>query len=79
MTADAPQALACEAMEDKESMKNLTSIKLTLSQSLTKAQEKISVLSKQLQELHAQARTKTPTTEKPVLENKTRDTKLKCY
>ena len=44
MTADAPQALACEEMEDKESMTNLIRIKLTLSQSLTQAQETISLL-----------------------------------
>ena len=34
-TADALQALACAAMEDKEAILNLTSINLTLSQSLT--------------------------------------------
>ena len=50
-TADALQALACAAMEDKEAMENLTSINLTLFQSLNQAQETILVLSKQLQAL----------------------------
>ena len=59
-TVDALQALACAAMEDKEAMANLTSINLTLSQSLTQAQETILVLSKQLQALQVQA--KTPST-----------------
>ena len=45
---DELQALACEAMEDKEAMANLTSINLTLLQSLTQAQETMLVLSKQL-------------------------------
>ena len=44
--ADALQALACAAIEYKEAMANLTSTKLTLSQSLTQAQETILVLSK---------------------------------
>ena len=48
-TSDALQALACAAMEDKEAMANLTSIKLTLSQSLTQAQETLMVISTQLQ------------------------------
>ena len=38
-------------MEDKEAIENPTSINLTLSQSLTQAQEKILVLSKKLQVL----------------------------
>ena len=46
--ADVLQALTCAAMEDKEAMANLTSINLTLLQSLTQAQETILVLSKQL-------------------------------
>ena len=50
-TADALQALACAEMEDNEAMENLTTINLTLSQSLTQAQEKILVLSKKLQAL----------------------------
>ena len=50
-TADALQALACVAMEDKDEMANLNIINLTLSQSLTQAQEKILVLSKKLQAL----------------------------
>ena len=45
-TADALQALACAAMEDKEAMSNLTSMNLALSQSLDQAQETILVLSK---------------------------------
>ena len=36
--ADALQALACAAMEEKEALANLTSINPTLSQSLTHAQ-----------------------------------------
>ena len=36
-TVDVLQSLACAAMEDKEAMANLTSINLTLSQSLTQA------------------------------------------
>ena len=36
-------------MKEKEAMVNLTSIYLTLSQSLTQAQETILVISKQLQ------------------------------
>ena len=75
MTADALEAFACAAMEDKESMANLTSINLTLSQSLTQAQEKMLVLSKQLQALQAQANSKTPTTDKQLVENNTRDAK----
>ena len=47
-TVDALQSLACAAMEDKESMAKLTSINLTLSQSLTQSQETMMVLSKQL-------------------------------
>ena len=36
-TADALQSLACAAMEDKEAVATLTSINLTLSQSLTQS------------------------------------------
>ena len=50
-TVDVLQSLACVAMEYKEAMANLTSINLTLSQSLTQAQETIFVLSKQIQAL----------------------------
>ena len=46
-------------MEDKEAMENLTSINLTMSQSLTQAQETIMVLSKQLQALQTQEKAKT--------------------
>ena len=48
---DVLQSLACAEMGDKEAMPKLTSIKLTLSQILTQAQEEILVLSKQLQTL----------------------------
>ena len=78
-TADALQALACAAMEDKEAMVNLTSISLTLSQSLTQEQEKILVLSKQLQALQVQTKAKTPATKRTSLDKKTKEAKLKCY
>ena len=78
-TVDALQSLVCEAMEDKEAMANLTSINLTLSQSLTQSQETILVISNQLQALQTQAKSKTPTTEIPLLENNTKEAKLKCY
>ena len=77
MTADALQALTCVSMEDKYVMDNLTSINLTLSKILTQAQKKILVLSKQLQALQDQAKANTSTTERPVLDKKTRDTKSK--
>ena len=51
ITVDALQALANATMEDKEEMSNLTSINLTLSQSLTQPQEPILVLSEHLQTL----------------------------
>ena len=79
MTADTLQALACALMEDKDAMDKITSIKLTLSKSLTKAQEEILVLSKQLHALQSQAKANTPTTERLVLDNKSRDTKSKRY
>ena len=66
-------------MEDKEAMSNLTSINLTLSQILTQAQEKILVISKQLKALYTQAKAKAPTTERPVLDKKTKEDKSKCY
>ena len=49
-------------MEDKEAMENLTSIYLTLYQSLTQAQETTLVLSEQLQAL--QVHTKKNTSQK---------------
>ena len=49
-------------MKDKEEMVNLTSINITLSQSLTQAQEKMLMISKQLQALQVQTKTKTPAT-----------------
>ena len=61
-TADTLQALTCAEMEDKEAMANLISINLTLSRSLTQAQEKILVISKQLQALQVQTKTNTPAT-----------------
>ena len=52
-------------MEDKEAMENLTRINLKLSHSLTQVQEKIFVISKQLQALQAQTNSKKTDTEKP--------------
>ena len=60
-------------------MVNLICINLTLSQSLMQAQDTIVVLSKQLQALQTQAKVKTPTSEIPVLDKKTKETKSKCY
>ena len=51
MTVDAIQAIANETKEYKKSMENLRIINLTLSETLTQAQEAILVLSKQLQTL----------------------------
>ena len=79
MTEDAPQALACAAMEDKEAMVNLIRINLTLPQSLTQAQETILMISNQLQALQAHSKSNKPTIEKPVLDKKTRDNKSKSY
>ena len=73
------KALACAAMEDQEAMANLNSVNLTLSQSLTQAQETVLVLSKQLQALQDQSNSKKPTTDQPVMYKKTRDKKLKSY
>ena len=70
--ADALQAFACAAMEDKEAMSNFTSINLTLSQSLTQSQETILVLSKLLQAL--QIHTKNSIHE----ENRTRSKNQRC-
>ena len=53
MTVDALQAVACASMEDNEAMESLAIINLTLYQSLTKAQGKMLVISKQLQDLQA--------------------------
>ena len=60
-------------------MDNLTSINLTLSQSLTQAQEKMLVLSKQLQALQVHTKAKTPSTKRTALDQKTKDAKSKCY
>ena len=60
-------------MEDKEAISNLTSINLTLYQSLTQAQETIFVLSKQLKALQVQTKTKTPATNRTALDKKTKD------
>ena len=78
-TEDAMQALACAAMEDKEEMANLTSINLTLSQSLTQAQETVLVLSKQLQALQVHTKAKTPSKKRTTLDQKTKDYKSKCH
>ena len=59
-------------MEDKEAMTKLTSINLILSQSLTQAQETILVLSKQMQALQVQTKTKTPSTKRTSLDLKPR-------
>ena len=77
-TADTLQSLACTAMEDKEAMANLTSINLTLSQSLTQAQETMLGLSKQLQALQVHTKTKTPATNRSSLDQKTKDAKSNC-
>ena len=53
-------------------MDNLTSINLTLSQSLTQAQEKILVLFKQLQALQVHTKTKKPATKRTLLDKKPR-------
>ena len=60
-------------------MANLVSINLTLSQSLTQAQDKMLVIYKQLQELQVHTKTKTPATKIIALDQKTKDAKLKCY
>ena len=69
-TVDVLQALACAAMEEKEAMANLTIINITLSQSLTQAQDTIMMLSNQLQALEAQSKAKKQTTKKLVLDKK---------
>ena len=69
---DALQALACAAMEDKEARSNLTSINLTLSQSLTQAQKKLLVISKQLRALQVYTKAKTSATKRTALDKKTR-------
>ena len=61
-------------MEDKEAIWNLTNIQITLSHSLTQAQEIVFVLSKQLHALQTQEKANTPTTERPVLDKKTNET-----
>ena len=76
---DALQVLICAAMEDKEAMEYLTSINLTLSQSLTQAQETVLVHSKQLESLQVHTKAKTPATKIKGLDNKTKESKLKCY
>ena len=71
-TADALQAIACASMEDKEAMVKLTSINLTLSQSLTQSQETMLVLSKQLQALQVHTKANTSSTKRTALDKKTR-------
>ena len=71
-TADALQELACASMEDKDAMANLIRIKLTLSHSLTQAQETILVLSKQLQALQVHIKTKKPATKRTAIDQKPR-------
>ena len=60
-------------------MVNLTSINLTLSQSLNQAQETILMLSKQLQALQLHTKAKIPPTKRTTVDKKTKDAKLKCY
>ena len=57
-------------MEDKEAMANLTNINLPLSQILTQAQEKMLVLSKQLQALQVHTKAKTPSTNRTAQERR---------
>ena len=54
-------------------MANLTSINLTLYQILTKSQETVLVISKQLQALQSQSKENKPTTNKHSMDKKTRD------
>ena len=56
---------------------NLTSINLTLYQSLNQSHEKVLVLTKQLQALQVQKKDKKPATEKPETDNKTKEAKLR--
>ena len=70
MTVDALQVLANVTMEDKEAIKNLKNINLTLYHSLTQAQEIVLVLSKQLQALQTKTNYKKPETEKPATDKK---------
>ena len=79
MTVDALQVLANVTMEDKEAIKNLKNINLTLYQSLTQAQEIILVLYKQLQALQTKTNSKKPATEKPATDNKQHLKKSKRY
>ena len=76
---DVLKALACAAMEYKEAMANLTSINLTLSQSLTQAQETILVICKQLQALQVHTKSKTSSAKRTTLDQKIKDDKSKCY
>ena len=78
-TVDALQSFVCTAMEDKEAMANLTNTNLTLSQSLTQAQETIFVLSKQLQALQVHTKAKPPSTKRTALDQITKDAKSNCY
>ena len=77
-TTDALQALTCAVMEYKEAMENLTSINLTLSKSLTQAQEKMLVLSKQLQTLQVHTKANTASTNRTALYQKIKDAKSNC-
>ena len=69
---DVLQELTCAATEDKEAMANLTSINLTLSHSLTQAQETIFVLSKQLQAQKVHTKSKTQSTKRITIYQKPR-------
>ena len=72
MTTNILQSLVCASREDKEAMTNITSINLTLYQSLTKSQETILVTSEQLQDLQAQSKEKKPKTKKPSMDKNER-------
>ena len=66
-------------MEEKEAMANLTSINLTLSQILTQEQETTLMLYEQLQAIQVHTKAKTPPTKRIALDQKTKDSKSKCY
>ena len=78
MTADALQELANETMEDNEATGKPTIINLTLSQSLTQAQETILVLYMQIQTLQAHINSKKPEINKPETDKKKISTSQKA-
>ena len=64
------QTIENATMEDKEAMEKLTSINLTLSQTLPQEREEIMTFSKKLQTLQAQMNSKKPSTNKPATDKK---------